>query len=75
MQIQSISVRFSSGGASKVWKGFQLEQMQVINSVEVIDMAYSYLMGPICPTYRGATDRYNTHCRKGLGILSVTYEI
>ena len=28
------------GGASKVFKGFQLEQMQLFNSVEVIHMAY-----------------------------------
>ena len=37
------------GGASKVCKGFQLEQMQLFNSVEVIEMAYFFLMEPICP--------------------------
>ena len=34
---------------SEVRKGFQFQQMQLLKSVEVIDMAYFYLMEPICP--------------------------
>jgi len=37
------------GGAFKVQKGFQLQQMQLFNSV--IDMAHFYFSEPICPNF------------------------
>ncbi len=39
------------GGAFKVQKSFQLQQMQLFNSVKVIDMAHFYFSESICPNF------------------------
>ncbi len=39
------------GGAFKVQKSFQLQQMQLFNSVKVIDMVHFYFSEPICPNF------------------------